>query len=103
MGLGTPKDGITQGPGSGDTPRSPAIAGIDTLAMDVSRTFMNVARDSAIAPTASAAPRSGAGSVAGLMLAAAAVILIPLTAYPRRARGAELLRMPDAPAAVRWR
>ena len=59
MALATPKEVITQVPWSGETPRSPAIAGIDTLAMDVSRTFMNVASDSAIVPTTRAAPLSG--------------------------------------------
>src|SRR5580693_4297047 len=53
------------------------MAGIDTLAMEVSRTFMNVASDSAIAPTASAAPRSGAGPVAVPVLAAVVVIGLP--------------------------
>ena len=59
MALATPKEVMTQVPWSGETPRSPAIAGIDTLAIDVSSTFMNVASDSAIVPIASFAPVSG--------------------------------------------
>src|SRR6266545_1041720 len=38
------------------------MAGIDTFAIDVSSTFMNVASDSATVPSASIAPESGAGS-----------------------------------------
>src|SRR5690348_15717723 len=53
---------MTHVPWSGDTPRSPAIAGSDTFAIDVSSTFMNVASDSATVPSASVAPVSGAGS-----------------------------------------
>src|SRR6266542_6809447 len=41
------------------------IAGIDTFAIDVSSTFMNVASDSAIVPSASVAPESAPGSVVG--------------------------------------
>ena len=61
IALATANDVMTQVPWSGDTPRSPAIAGIDTLAIDVSSTFMNVASDSAIVPSTSVAPDSGAG------------------------------------------
>ena len=50
---------MTHVPWSGDTPRSPAMAGSDTLAIDVSSTFMNVASDSAIVPSTSALPCSG--------------------------------------------
>src|ERR1700728_1351867 len=64
MALATPKEVITQVPWSGDTPRSPAMAGIDTLAIDVSSTFMKVASDSASVPIASVAPVSG-GNPAG--------------------------------------
>src|SRR5450755_2128755 len=39
------------------------MAGIDTLAIDVSSTFMNVASDSAIVPSTSAPPVSGAAAV----------------------------------------
>src|SRR6476469_7414408 len=61
IALATPNDVITHVPWSGDTPRSPAIAGSDTLAIDVSSTFMNVASDSATVPSASVEPVSGAG------------------------------------------
>ena len=59
MALATPKEVMTQVPWSGETPRSPAMAGVDTLAIDVSSTFMNVASDSAIVPRTSCAPASG--------------------------------------------
>jgi hypothetical protein len=59
MALATPNDVMTQVPWSGDTPRSPEIAGIDTFAMDVSSTFMNVASDNAIVPITNAVPVSG--------------------------------------------
>jgi DHA2 family multidrug resistance protein len=53
-----------------DTPRSPAMACIDTLAIDVSSTFMNVASDSASVATTSVPPVSGAGpSAAGVVTA----------------------------------
>ena len=61
IALATPNDVMTHVPWSGDTPRSPAIAGSDTLAIDVSSTFMNVASESATVPSASVAPVSGAG------------------------------------------
>jgi hypothetical protein len=50
----------------GLTPRSPAIAGSDTLAIEVSSTFMNVAADSAIVPHSRAEPSSGGGGSAAL-------------------------------------
>ena len=59
IALATPKEVMTQVPWSGETPRSPAIAGIETLAIEVSSTFMKVASDSAIVPIASCAPVSG--------------------------------------------
>ena len=46
IALATANDVMTQVPCVGLTPRSPAIAGIDTLAIDVSSTFMKVASDS---------------------------------------------------------
>src|SRR5437868_9158331 len=52
IAFATAKEVMTQVPWFGDTPRSPAMAGIDTLAIDVSSTFMKVAR-----PTASDARR----------------------------------------------
>src|SRR4051812_6208412 len=48
-------------PWLGDTPRSPATAGIDTLAIEVSSTFMNVASATASDATARALPSSGGG------------------------------------------
>ena len=63
MALATPNEVITQVPWSGETPRSPAIAGIDTLAIDVSSTFMKVASDSATVPSASVPPVSGGSAV----------------------------------------
>src|ERR1700730_16435287 len=53
---------MTHVPCSGETPRSPAIADSDTLAIDVSRTFMNVASETAIVPRTSALPFSGVGA-----------------------------------------
>src|SRR5213593_1746574 len=53
MALATPKLVITQVPWLGLAPRLPAMAGSDTLAIDVSSTFMNVARDSASVPMTS--------------------------------------------------
>src|SRR5438270_128356 len=46
-------------PWFGDTPRSPAIAGIDTLAIDVSSTFMKVASPTASDAATRAPPSSG--------------------------------------------
>ena len=60
MALATPKLVMTQVPCAGLTPMSPAMAGIDTLAIDESSTFMNVASDSAIVPATRAPPSSGA-------------------------------------------
>src|ERR1044072_8189003 len=50
MALATAKLVMTQVPWLGLTPRSPAMAGSDTFAIDVSSTFMNVAAESAIVP-----------------------------------------------------
>ncbi len=55
---------MTQVPWSGATPRSPAMAGIETFAIEVSSTFMNVASDRTTVPSASAVPWSGAGCAA---------------------------------------
>ncbi len=41
---------------------SPAIAGIDTLAIEVSSTFMKVASDSATVPITRSLPDSGANT-----------------------------------------
>ncbi len=81
IAFATPNEVITQVPWSGDTPRSPAIDGSDTLAIDVSSTFMNVASDSATVPIARVEPCSGLCSA----------IAIPRT----RAR-----RRPQSPAAA---
>ena len=59
MAFATPNEVITQVPWSGDTPKSPEIAGMDTFAIDVSSTFMNVARDKAIVPIVSELPVNG--------------------------------------------
>jgi hypothetical protein len=73
IALATPNDVMTHVPWSGDTARSPAIAGIDTFAIDVSSTFMNVASESAIVPSASVAPEragapfDGTGGAAGVL------------------------------------
>src|SRR5438876_8709372 len=52
------------------------MAGIDTLAIDVSRTFMNVASDSAIVPSASVTPESGIGATGALETAGSAAGVI---------------------------
>src|SRR3954469_23863434 len=62
MALATAKLVMTHVPWFGLTPRSPAMAGRDTLAIDVSSTFMNVAADSAIVPHRRAEPSSGGGA-----------------------------------------
>src|SRR5512133_305452 len=72
MALATAKLVITQVPWFGLTPRSPAMAGSDTFAIDVSSTFMNVAADSAMVPQTRAAPSSGWGCM-GAALAMASV------------------------------
>src|SRR5215213_1240409 len=59
MAFATAKLVITQVPWFGLTPRSPAIAGRDTLAIEVSSTFMNVAADKATVPHRRAEPSSG--------------------------------------------
>ncbi|GAD21135.1 hypothetical protein AVS7_00895 [Acidovorax sp. MR-S7] len=64
MALATAKLVMTQVPCVGLTPRSPAMAGSDTLAMDVSSTFMNVAADRASVPQVRALPVSGGGGAA---------------------------------------
>src|SRR6202049_5144934 len=64
MALATANEVITHVPWSGDTPKSPAIAGIDTLAIDVSSTFIKVASDSAMVPSASVEPVSGGSPAA---------------------------------------
>src|SRR6476661_5160765 len=70
IALATANEVMTQVPCDGLTPRSPEIAGMETLAIDVSSTFMKVASDSAIVPRTSAPPVSGGG---GAVAAAAGV------------------------------
>src|ERR1700733_6492174 len=59
MALDTAKLVMTQVPCVELTPRSPAIAGNETFAIDVSSTFMKVAAESAIVPHRRAEPSSG--------------------------------------------
>lgn len=69
MALATANEVMTHVPWFGATPRSPEMAGIDTLAMDVSSTFMKVASDSATVPIASLAPvRGGSGRGAAVAM-----------------------------------
>src|SRR5579859_2525927 len=68
IAFATANEVMTQVPWFGDTPRSPAIAGIDTLAIDVSSTFMKVASPTASDAARRAPPSSGCvsrGSVSG--------------------------------------
>ena len=66
IALATVNDVMIQVPCVGLTPRSPAMVGIDTLAMVTSSTVMKVAPASAIAPSMRSAPSNGgdAGAVA---------------------------------------
>src|SRR4051812_36779900 len=59
MAFATANEVMIQVPWFGDTPRSPAIAGIDTLAIDVSSTFMKVASPTASDAATRAPPSSG--------------------------------------------
>ena len=59
IALATANEVMIQVPWVGLTPRSPEIAGIDTLAIDESSTFMKVASDSTSVPSARSAPCSG--------------------------------------------
>src|ERR1041384_8344742 len=61
IAFATANEVMTQVPWFGDTPRSPAMAGIDTLAIDVSSTFMKVARATASDARTRALPSSGGG------------------------------------------
>src|SRR5207253_2981114 len=62
MAFATANEVITQVHWLGDTPRSPEIAGIETMAIEVSSTFMNVAPDTARVPSRRAPPSSGFSS-----------------------------------------
>ena len=86
MALATAKLVMTQVPWLGETPRSPAIAGSATLAIEVSRTFMNTAADRHSVPQTREAPVSGAwpavvgrlgGGGAGVDAAAPAAPAVP--------------------------
>src|SRR5690606_21101281 len=57
--LATANEVMTQVPCVALTARSPAIVGMDTLAMDESSTFMNTAAESAIVPMVRALPSNG--------------------------------------------
>src|SRR6185312_8762851 len=57
--LATAKLVITQVPWFALTPRSPAIAGSETLAIDESSTFMNVAAETTSVPHMRSEPSSG--------------------------------------------
>ena len=91
MALATPKLVMTQVPWAGLTPRSPAMAGIDTLAIDESSTFMKVASDNASVPSTRSVPCSGAcGGTAAT----------PDGAAPTRRAGAGLLAGTAAPMLI---
>ena len=60
MALATANEVMTHVPWAGLTPISPAMAGMDTLAIDVSSTFMNVASESASVPSTRLPPVNGA-------------------------------------------
>src|SRR5581483_8984186 len=62
IAFATPNEVITHVPWSGETPKSPAMDGMDTFAIDVSNTFMNTASDSAKVPMAKEDPVSGLSS-----------------------------------------
>ena len=59
MALATANEVMTQVPWVALTPRSPAMVGIDTLAIEESSTFMKTADDKAIVPNRRARPCSG--------------------------------------------
>src|SRR6185369_9258205 len=61
MALATPKLVMIQVPWLGLAPRLPAMAGSDTLAIDVSSTFMKVASERASVPRMSCMPDRGCG------------------------------------------
>ena len=66
-----PKLVMTHVPWPGLTPKSPEMAGIDTLAIEESSTFMKVAKDKESVPSNSAVPCKGgiaAGECEGLEL-----------------------------------
>src|SRR4249920_3905617 len=64
MAFATANEVMTHVPCDVLTPRSPEIAGIETLAIDVSSTTMNVAVASATVPAISVAPVNGGWATA---------------------------------------
>src|SRR5690606_13857143 len=65
MALATANEVITQVPCVALTPRSPAIVGMETLAIEESSTFIKTAVDRAIVPKTRARPSSGGWAAAG--------------------------------------
>src|SRR5919199_1429995 len=59
IAFATANEVMVQVPWFGETPRSPAIAGMETLAIDVSSTFMKVASPTASDAATRAPPSSG--------------------------------------------
>src|SRR5690606_23932452 len=72
MALATANEVITQVPWVALTPRSPAMVGIETLAIEESSTFMNTAADRAMVPNVRALPSRGGYSRGGGVAAGAA-------------------------------
>src|SRR6185295_9528232 len=90
MPLATANDVMIQVPWFGLTPRSPEIAGIDTLAIDESSTFMNTASESTTVPIARSTPCSG-GNAGARAAAAGALAAGAGDAAGRSAARAELM------------
>ena len=65
IALATANEVMTQVPWLVDTPTSPEMAGIETLAIEVSSTFMNVASDRATVPINRAEPSNGGCGMKG--------------------------------------
>src|SRR5439155_10378840 len=63
MAFATAKEVMVQVPWFGETPRSPAIAGMETFAIDVSRTFMKVASATASDATIRVPPSRGCAAI----------------------------------------
>src|ERR1700712_2554190 len=63
IAFATANEVMTQVPCDGLTHRSPEIAGIETFAIELSSTFMNVASDSAMVPRTSWLPVSGGNAI----------------------------------------
>ena len=89
IALATPKLVTTQVPWLGLTPRSPAMAVSDTLAIELSSTFMKVADDKAMVPHTRAEPCKGENwpGAEGELLTdwlSAALFSIPAAPYVQR-------------------